>query len=70
MVTRSPIRPKPRNLIDDDGASPSFGGMLRQYRLAARLTQEALANRAGLAVRGIQDLEHRRHQPQMKQCYG
>ncbi|TCN30106.1 tetratricopeptide repeat protein [Kribbella orskensis] len=35
----------------------SFGALLRRYRIAAGLTQEALADRAGLSVRGIADLE-------------
>lgn len=35
----------------------SFGALLRRYREAARLTQEELAQRAGLSVRGISDLE-------------
>ncbi len=35
----------------------SFGALLRRYRQAAGLTQEALAQRAGLSVRGISDLE-------------
>ncbi|MFI5272790.1 MAG: ATP-binding protein [Ktedonobacterales bacterium] len=35
----------------------SFGTLLRRYREAANLTQEALAQRAGLSVRGISDLE-------------
>jgi class 3 adenylate cyclase/tetratricopeptide (TPR) repeat protein/transcriptional regulator with XRE-family HTH domain len=35
----------------------SFGALLRGYRIAAGLTQEALANRASLSVRGIADLE-------------
>ncbi len=34
-----------------------FGAVLRRYRLAAGLSQEALAERAGLSPRGIQDLE-------------
>ncbi len=34
-----------------------FGAFLRRARLAAGLTQEALAERAGLSVRSIQDLE-------------
>ena len=33
-----------------------FGALLRRYRIAASLTQEALAERAGLSVRGISDL--------------
>jgi transcriptional regulator with XRE-family HTH domain len=35
----------------------SFGALLRRHRIAAGLTQEALADRAGLSVRGIADLE-------------
>src|SRR5437588_4064067 len=38
-------------------SSQSFGGLLRGYRLAAGLTQEALAAQAGLSVRGLSDLE-------------
>jgi predicted ATPase/transcriptional regulator with XRE-family HTH domain len=34
-----------------------FGVLLRDYRLAAGLTQDALAEQAGLSVRGIADLE-------------
>jgi predicted ATPase/transcriptional regulator with XRE-family HTH domain len=37
--------------------SAGFGELLRRYRAAAGLTQEALAERAGLSVRGISDLE-------------
>lgn len=35
----------------------SFGTLLRRYREAAGLTQEALAQRASLSARGISDLE-------------
>jgi DNA-binding XRE family transcriptional regulator len=35
----------------------SFGLLLRRYRLAARLTQEALAERAGMRARGLPNLE-------------
>jgi predicted ATPase/transcriptional regulator with XRE-family HTH domain len=35
----------------------SFGELLRRSRMAAGLTQEELAERAGLSARGIQDLE-------------
>src|SRR5438105_3627615 len=35
----------------------SFGDLLRQFRFSGRLTQEALAERAGLSVHGIQKLE-------------
>jgi transcriptional regulator with XRE-family HTH domain len=38
-------------------ASFTFGQLLRRYRAAAGLTQEELAERAGLSGRGIADLE-------------
>src|SRR5260370_6603575 len=38
-------------------SSQSFGDLLRRYRLAAGLTQEELAEQAGLSVRGLSDLE-------------
>ncbi len=38
-------------------SSQSFGDLLRHYRLAAGLTQEELAEQAGLSVRGLSDLE-------------
>lgn len=37
--------------------SPTFGALLRGYRAAAGLSQEQLAERAGLSVRAISDLE-------------
>jgi len=40
--------------------SQTFGGLLREYRVAATLSQEALAERAGLSLRGIADLERGR----------
>jgi transcriptional regulator with XRE-family HTH domain len=40
-----------------DSESPSFAARLRRHRLAAGLTQEALAERAGMSARGIQNLE-------------
>jgi transcriptional regulator with XRE-family HTH domain len=40
------------------GAEPSsFGELLRRFRMVAGLTQEELAERAGLSGRGVQDLE-------------
>jgi non-specific serine/threonine protein kinase len=38
-------------------AGESFGALLRRHRLAAGLTHEALAERAGLSARTISDLE-------------
>jgi class 3 adenylate cyclase/tetratricopeptide (TPR) repeat protein/DNA-binding XRE family transcriptional regulator len=40
-----------------DAERGTFAELLRQHRTAAGLTQEALADRAGLSVRGIADLE-------------
>ena len=39
------------------GGPEQFKALLREYRLSAGLTQEELAERAGLSWRGIQDLE-------------
>ena len=39
----------------------SFGALLKGYRVAANLTQEALAERAGLSERAISDLERGLH---------
>lgn len=41
----------------------SFGEALRRYRLAAGLTQEELAERAGLSARGVAYLERGARQP-------
>jgi transcriptional regulator with XRE-family HTH domain len=38
-------------------SSSTFGALLRRRRLVAGLTQEELAERAGLSARGVQDLE-------------
>lgn len=42
---------------------PSFGSLLRRYRAKARLTQEELAERAQLSVRGLIHLEHGTRRP-------
>ncbi len=45
----------------------TLGDLIRRYRLAAGLSQEDLAERAGLSVRGISDLERgRRLSPHME----
>src|SRR3979490_3393113 len=41
----------------------AFGGLLRGHRLAAGLTQAALAEKSGISSRGIQDLERGLSQP-------
>ena len=38
-------------------STSAFGALLRRHRIAAGLTQETLAERAGLSARGVQDLE-------------
>jgi non-specific serine/threonine protein kinase len=48
----------------DDASEPGFGALLRQRRLAAGLTQEALAERAGLGKRSIQHIERGEVLPQ------
>ena len=40
-----------------DQAALSFGGLLRQLRAEARLTQEELAEAAHLSPRSVSDLE-------------
>ena len=49
---------------DDELDGAPFGVRLRRNRLAAGLTQEALAERAGLGVRTLQSLEGGRQRPQ------
>ncbi len=44
-------------------SSLTFGALLRRHRLAAGLTQEALAERAGVSTRGLQHLERDRTAP-------
>ena len=46
--------------IELDRGGNDFGETLRQLRLRARLTQESLAERAGLSVRTISGLENGR----------
>jgi predicted ATPase/transcriptional regulator with XRE-family HTH domain len=41
----------------DTVESHAFGALLKRYRLAAGLTQETLAEQAGLSSRGLSDLE-------------
>lgn len=49
--------------MEQDQANGSFAALLRGRRLAAGLTQEALAERARLGVRSIQGLERGAHRP-------
>ena len=45
----------------DAGTAHPFGALLRRYRLAAGLSQEQLAERAGLSARAVSALEQRGH---------
>jgi transcriptional regulator with XRE-family HTH domain len=49
--------------IESSQAPDSFGTLLRQYRLTLGLTQDALAERAGLSAHGIQKPERGTTQP-------
>jgi transcriptional regulator with XRE-family HTH domain len=43
--------------------SPTFGLLLKRHRRAAGMTQEELAERTGVSVRAISDLERGLRQP-------
>ena len=47
-------------VADKPGDAQTFGGLLRERRIAAEFTQEELAERAGLAIRTIRNLERDR----------
>ncbi len=50
-----------------DADAPSFANLLRRDRIAAGLSQEALAARAGVSARGVSDLERGlRRQPHLE----
>jgi len=51
---RRGARPVTGGALDE---SATLSELLRDYRLAAGLTQEALAEQSGLSARGIADLE-------------
>src|SRR4051794_24032536 len=42
---------------DEPSETPTFGELLRRHRRARELTQEALAERAGVSARAVSDLE-------------
>ena len=43
-----------------------FGELLRRYRLAAGLSQEALADQAGLSLQAVSKIERGLHRPVLK----
>src|ERR671938_1879986 len=53
---RTPREGEPALTTPADGVGP-FAVLLQRYRQAAGLSQEELAERAGLSARGISDLE-------------
>jgi transcriptional regulator with XRE-family HTH domain len=52
-----------RTAADVASAESGAGALLKQLRQDARLTQEALAERAGLSARGLSDIECGRRRP-------
>jgi transcriptional regulator with XRE-family HTH domain len=48
--------------------SPTFGLLLKRHRHAAGMTQEELAERAGLSPRAVGDLERGVRQPRRSAC--
>src|SRR5204862_7780375 len=44
-------------MTGEQAAAPAFGELLRGHRAAAGLSQEQLAERAGLSARAVSDLE-------------
>jgi class 3 adenylate cyclase/predicted ATPase/DNA-binding XRE family transcriptional regulator len=50
--------------MSETDSTSTFGQLLREYRIAAGLTQEALAERAGVGTRSIQRLERGLIHPQ------
>jgi class 3 adenylate cyclase/tetratricopeptide (TPR) repeat protein len=51
-------------VMSEGGEPASFGVLVRQYRLDAGLTQAALAEKAGISLRAVQDLERSAGHPQ------
>src|SRR5215203_370045 len=51
-------------MAEADDPVVSFGDLIRWYRLEAGLTQAALAERAGISLRAVQDLERSVGRPQ------
>ena len=47
-------------MADGEWPEQGFGKLLNSYRIAACLTQEELAERAGLSVRALSDIERNR----------
>jgi non-specific serine/threonine protein kinase len=56
--------PEPEPQQPQGAEQPTFGALLRRYRLAAGLSQERLAERAGISAQALSALENgRRHAP-------
>ncbi len=68
-LARAARRVVETDTVMDTPQSVSFGALLKRYRQAAGLTQEELAERAGLSRRGIADLERgERQTPPQRHC--
>jgi transcriptional regulator with XRE-family HTH domain len=57
---------QPASLQSPASSPESFSSLLRPYRLAAGLTQDAVAERAGVSSRSIQALERDENCPQQE----
>jgi hypothetical protein len=55
---RAMSAPDPESARPAREGQATFGAQLRQYRLAAGLSQETLAERAGVSVQGLSVLEN------------
>ena len=56
-IAVAPVAPSPAAAPEVGPPPHTFGALLRRHRLAAGLSQAALAERAGLSLRGVSDLE-------------
>lgn len=54
----------------EDALLDAFAKTLRKQRIAAGLSQEELAHRAGVSMRYVSLLESRRHQPSLATIQG
>jgi predicted ATPase/transcriptional regulator with XRE-family HTH domain len=61
------------SLVEDspvETATPSFGDLLHRFRVAAGLTQEALAAQAGMSTHSVSDIERGVHRAPRKDSLG
>jgi non-specific serine/threonine protein kinase len=66
VAGRWPSEPTAITTRADEVQLARFGQLLRRHRAAARMTQETLANRAGVSARALSDLERNLRQPDVR----